>query len=145
MTIVNRSILIHASPEAVMAALSDARHWPEWYPGMTQSNPDNRFPEKGGKVTFTVKSGFISFQITETALDFQPGKLQLLQMEGMMSGKARWELTPEGDGTRLNTTFDYTMTGGPLGKIADTLIVKRQNAGSLEAGLNNLKTLLEGR
>jgi hypothetical protein len=28
-------------------------------------------------------------------------------MEGMLSGRARWELTPEGDGTRLTTTFDY--------------------------------------
>jgi uncharacterized protein YndB with AHSA1/START domain len=145
MTIVQRSILINASPEATMAALSDAHRWPEWYPGMTQIQVDNPFPEKGGKVTFTVKSGPISFQITETVLDYQPGKLQVLQMEGMMSGKATWEVTPEGDGTRLSTTFDYTLPGGALGNIADTLFVKRQNAASLEAGLNNFKALVERR
>ncbi len=128
-----------------MATLSDASRWPEWYPGMTETHTDASFPEKGGKVTFTVKSGGIAFAVTETVLDFRPGQLQLLQMEGMMSGKARWELTPEGHGTRLTTTFDYTLRGGLLGKIADTLLVKRMNARSLEEGLNNFKALVEGQ
>ena len=48
------------------------------------------FPEKGGKVTFMVKSAGMSMPITETVLDYQPGKLHLFQMEGMLSGHARW-------------------------------------------------------
>ena len=43
----------------------------------------------------------------------------------MLSGRARWELTAEGNGTRLITTFDYALPGGVFGKIADALIVKR--------------------
>jgi len=78
-------------------------------------------------------------------IDFQPDKLQVLQMEGMLSGRAHWELTPEGGGTRLTTTFDYALPGGVFGKIADALIVKRMNAKSLEEGLSNFKTLVEGR
>jgi uncharacterized membrane protein len=81
--------------------------------------------------------------ITETVLDYQPGKLQLFQMDGMLSGRARWELAPEGDGTRLTTTFDYALPGGVFGKIADALIVKRLNAKSLEEGLHNFKELVE--
>ena len=45
-----------------------------------------------------MKSAGMSMPITETVLDYQPGKLQLLQMDGMLSGRARWELTPEGEG-----------------------------------------------
>ena len=85
----------------------------------------------------------MSMPITETVLDYQPGKLQLLQMEGMLSGRARWELTPEGDGTRLTTTFDYALPGGVFGKLADALIVKRMNGKSLEEALNNFKALVE--
>jgi uncharacterized membrane protein len=81
--------------------------------------------------------------INETVLDYQPGKLQLLQMDGMLSGRARWELTPEGDGTHLTTTFDYTLPGGVFGKIADALVVKRMNAKSLEEALHNFKALVE--
>lgn len=144
MAIVQRSVQITASPQETMALLSDAGRWPDWYPGMTEIDIAAPFPEEGGKVAFKVKSAGATMQITETVLDYQPGKLQLLQMDGMLSGRARWELTPEGAGTRLTTTFDYTLPGGVLGKLADALIVKRMNARSLEGALRNFKALVEG-
>jgi len=143
MAIVQRSVQIKASPHETMALLSDASRWPDWYPGMTELNVAAPFPEKGGKVAFEVKSAGTSIPITETVLDYQPGKLQLLQTEGMLSGRARWELAPEGDGTRLTTTFDYALPGGVFGKIADALIVRRMNGKSLEEGLTNFKALVE--
>jgi carbon monoxide dehydrogenase subunit G len=143
MAIVQRNVQIKASPEATMSLLSDASRWPDWYPGMTKIEITAPFPEAGGKVAFKVKSAGLSMPITETVLDYQPGKLQLLQMDGMLSGRARWELTPEGEGTRLTTTFDYTLRGGVFGKIADALIAKRINAKSLEEGLRNFKALVE--
>jgi uncharacterized protein YndB with AHSA1/START domain len=143
MAIVRRSVQINASPQQTMELLSDASRWPDWYPGMTGIDIAAPFPEEGGKVAFKVKSGGMSMPITETVLDYQPGRLQLLQMEGMLSGRARWELTPEGDRTRLTTTFDYALPGGAFGKIADALIVKRMNAKSLEEALHNFKALVE--
>ena len=110
---------------------------------MTDLDITAPFPAVGGKVAFKVKSTGMSMPITETVLDYQPGKLQLFEMDGMLSGPARWELTPEGDGTRLTTTFDYALSGGVFGKIADALIVKRMNAKSLEEALRNFKALVE--
>jgi hypothetical protein len=46
----------------------------------------------------------------------------------MACGRARRELTPESDGARLTTTFDYALSGSVFAKIADALIVKRVNA-----------------
>ena len=143
MTSVQRNVQIDASPQETMALLSDASRWPDWYPGMNGIDITAPFPEAGGKVAFKVKSAGVSMAITETVLDYQPGKVQLLQMEGMLSGRARWELTPEGEGTRLTTTFDYALPGGVFGKIADALIVKRMNAKSLEGALRNFKALVE--
>ena len=145
MAIVQRTVQIKASPQETMALLSDASRWPDWYPGMTELSITAPFPEKGGKVAFKVKSAGVSLPITETVLEYQPDRLQLFQMEGMLSGRARWELTPQGDGTRLTATFDYALPGGVLGKIADALIVKRMNGNSLEKGLNNFKALVERR
>jgi carbon monoxide dehydrogenase subunit G len=145
MAIVQRNVQIKASPQETMALLSDASRWPDWYPGMMEINIAAPFPDKGGKVAFKVKSVGVSLPITETVLDYQPGKLQLFQMEGMLSGRARWELTPEGDGTRLTTTFDYALPGGVLGKLADALIVRRVNGKSLAEALNNFKALVERR
>ena len=143
MAIVQHDVQVKVSPQETMALLSDAGRWPDWYPGMTEIEIAAPFPEEGGRVTFKVKSAGISMSITETVLEYQPGKLQLLQMDGMLSGRARWELTPEGDGTRLTTTFDYALPGGVLGKIADALIVKRINAKSLDEALHNFKGLVE--
>ncbi|HEV2981309.1 MAG TPA: SRPBCC family protein [Solirubrobacteraceae bacterium] len=143
MAIVQRNVQIRASPQEIMAHLSDASRWPHWYPGMTEIDIAAPFPEVGGKVAFKVKSAGVSMPITETVLDYQPDKLQLFEMEGMLSGRARWELTPEGDGTRLTTTFDYALPGGVFGRIGDALIVKRMNAKSLEEALHNLKALVE--
>lgn len=140
---VQRSVEIKASPEATMAFLSDAGRWPEWYPGLTEIHVVSPYPEQGGKVSFTVKSAGMSMPITETVLEYQPGKLQLFRMEGMLSGQARWQLTPAGDGTVLTTTFDYVLPGGVFGRIADALIVKRLNADSLGEALQNCKALVE--
>jgi carbon monoxide dehydrogenase subunit G len=143
MAIVQRNVQINAAPQQAMAFLSDASRWPDWYPGMTEIDIAAPFPEEGGKVVFKVKSAGMSMPVTETVLEYQPGKLQLLQIDGMMSGRARWELAPEGDGTRLTTTFDYALRGGLFGRLADALIVKRMNAKSLGEALHNFKALVE--
>jgi uncharacterized protein YndB with AHSA1/START domain len=143
MAIVQRDVQVKASPQEAMALVSDASRRPDWYPGMADLDITAPFPERGGTVSFKVKSGGISLPITETVLDYQPERLLLLEMEGMLSGRARWELTPEGDGTRLTTTFDYTLPGGVFGKLADALIARRMNAKSLAEALRNFKELVE--
>src|SRR4051794_12765087 len=143
MAVLQRDVHIDATPRETMELLSDATRWPDWYPGMVQVDVAAPFPEKGGRVDFKVKSAGVSMSITETVLDYQPGELQHLKMEGMLSGQARWELTPEGNGTHLTTTFDYALPGGVFGKIADALVVRRMNGKSLEQGLHNFKGLVE--
>jgi carbon monoxide dehydrogenase subunit G len=140
---VQRDVQINASPQATMALLSDASRWPDWYPGMTAVDITAPFPETGGKVAFKVKSAGLSMPITETVLDYQPDRLQVLRMEGMLSGRASWEVIAAGDGTRLTTTFDYSLPGGVIGKVADALVAKRMNAKSLEQALQNFKALVE--
>jgi uncharacterized protein YndB with AHSA1/START domain len=143
MAIVQRNVQIKASPQKTMAILTVASQWPDWYPGMTEVQVTAPFPAEGGKVSFKVKSAGVSMPLTETVLEYQADKLQVLQMEGVLSGRARWELIPAGDETRLATTFDYELPGGVFGKIADALIAKRMNAKTLEQALQNFKALVE--
>jgi len=82
------------APQETMALLSDASRCPDWYPGMTEIKITPPFPEARGRVVFKVKSAAVSMPITETVLDYELGKLQVLQMDGMLSGRARWELAP---------------------------------------------------
>ena len=128
-----------------MERLSDAQLWLDWYPGMTSIDVSGWSPDVGGKVAFTVKSAGLSMTIKETVVGYEPGKLQHLEMEGALRGLARWDLTPEGEGTRLTTTFDYSLPGGSIGWLADALLVKRLNAKSLQQAQQNFKVLVEGR
>ena len=145
MAVITRNVQIDASPLVTMELLSDASRWPDWYPGMTSISVSPPFPDVGGEVTFGVKSAGLTMSIQETVVGYQPGKLQHLEMEGMLRGLARWDLTPEGDGTRLTTTFDYSLPGGPIGWLADALLVRRLNAKSLQQAQQNFKVLVEGR
>ncbi len=143
MAMVQRNVQIKASPQETMRLLSDASQWPDWYPGMKKINITAPFPQEGGKVSFKVKSAGVSMPLTETVLEYQPDSLQVLQMEGMLSGRARWEVSADGDGTRLTTTFDYELPGGVFGRTADALIAKRMNTKALEQALQNFKALVE--
>jgi Polyketide cyclase / dehydrase and lipid transport len=73
MVIVQRSIPINASPQETMAQLADANRWPDWYPGMSDLTIADPYPENGGSVK--VKAAAISPPMTETVIDYQPGKL----------------------------------------------------------------------
>ena len=142
MATVQRDVQLNASPSDAMAVVSDASRWPDWYPGLTGVDIVAPFPQTGGSVAFQVKSAGVSNTLTETVLAYEPDRLLLFQMKGMLSGQARWELTPDGDGTRLTTTFDYDLPGGMLGKLLDALIIKRLNGRSLQAALGNLQSLV---
>jgi len=78
MAIVRRNVQITASPRETMALLSDASRWPELVSGHEGARHRRSLPRRGGKVAFKVKSAGMSLPITETVLDYQPGKLSLL-------------------------------------------------------------------
>lgn len=145
MALIKRDVKIAAAAQAVMDVLDDAGRWPDWYPGMTSIDVSGWSPDVGGKVAFTVKSAGLTMAIKETVVGYEPGRLQHLEMEGALRGLARWDLTSEGEGTRLTTTFDYSLPGGPIGWLADALLVRRLNAKSLQQAQQNLKVLVEGR
>jgi carbon monoxide dehydrogenase subunit G len=143
MTTLERSILINAPVDAIEAITDDARRLPEWYAGIEQAEPDDVFPQVGGKVALVYKASGVTFNLTQTSVERVPGEGGVNQMEGMIAGTNRMTFEPEGEGTRVTMTFEYEMPGGGVGKLFDRLVVERMNAQNLERSLKNLKGLLE--
>ena len=141
---VERSILINASGDQIDVITRDGKRLAEWYAGVEKAEPDEVYPNPGGKIIMTYKSGGAKFDITQTVLERIEGQSAKYKMEGMITGTNSWVFTPEGDGTRVTATFDYEMPGGVLGKLADKMIVERMNTENLEKSLENLKRLVEG-
>ena len=144
MTTLERSIFINAPVDAIEVIMNDGRRLPEWYAGIEQADPDDVFPEPGGKVELVYKAAGATFTLRQTALEHVPGQGGSNRMEGMIAGTNHLTYTPEGEGTRVTFRFEYEMPGGALGKVVDRLLVERMNAQNLEKSLKNLKALVEG-
>ena len=141
---VERSILINASGDQIDVITRDGKRLAEWYAGVEKAEPDDVYPNPGGKIVMTYKSGGAKFDITQTVLEWIEGQSAKYKMEGMITGTNQWVFTPEGGGILVKVTFDYEMPGGVLGKLADKMIVERMNIENLEKSLENLKKLVEG-
>lgn len=138
-----RSIVIDATAEEITAVTDDASRLPEWYSGLTKAIPDDLFPEPGGKVEMTYKSAGITFEMSQTTLEYEAAKYGKYSMDGMLSGVYEEILEPVDGGTRFTLKFDYEMPGGGVGKVIDKLVVERMNTKQLEESLENMKALIE--
>jgi uncharacterized membrane protein len=143
MTKIERSILIKATPEEIEAIHNDIDRLTEWYAGVEKAVSDGIYPNVGGKVRLIYKAAGMTFEMTNTCLEFEYARVGRYKMEGMITGKYAEILEPVEGGTRFTMKFDYQMPGGGLGKIVDRLLVEKMNAKNLEDSLKNLKVLVE--
>lgn len=144
MPVVEKSILINASPDAVDAVSLDANQMPEWYVGIAEAIADDVYPAAGGVVEAKYKVGGMSFDMTMKLTKIVRGDYGLFELTGMITGTNRWVYQEEGSGTRVTAIFKYEMPGGALGAMANKIIVERMNNQNLEQSLANLKALIEG-
>ena len=144
MTKVERSILIDATLEEIEAIHNDIDRLPEWYAGVEKVIWEGgEYPKPGGKLKLTYKAAGITFEMTNTCMEFEYAKVGRYKMEGMITGNYEEILEPVEGGTRFTMKFNYQMPGGRVGKIVDRLIVEKMNAKNLEDSLENLKALVE--
>ncbi|MGB3716399.1 MAG: SRPBCC family protein [Candidatus Promineifilaceae bacterium] len=139
-----RSIVINGTAAEIDAITSDGNRLPEWYAGIMKASSDGVFPEPGGKVEMAYKSAGITFDMSQTSLEYEPEKGGKYKMEGMLTGIYEEIIEPVEEGTRFTLKFDYEMPGGGVGKLVDKLVVERMNTKNLEDSLDNLKALVEG-
>jgi uncharacterized membrane protein len=142
-TVVEKSIVIHATPAEVDAVTLDGNRLPEWYAGVQSAVPDAAYPEAGSTVNMVYRSSGVNFKMSMTSLRLVRGESLLLKMDGMITGKNRWFYTPEEEGTRVNCRFEYDMPGGSIGQAVNKLVIERMNVQNLEKSLENLKQVVE--
>lgn len=140
---VERSILIKATPEEVEMIHNDIDRLTEWFAGIEKATSDGIYPDVGGKIWLTYKAAGMTFETTNTCLEYEYARLGRYKMEGMITGNYDEILEPVEGGTRFTMKFDYRIPGGGMGKIVDRLFVEKMNVKNLEESLKNLKALVE--
>jgi hypothetical protein len=141
---IERSIVINRPWSAVDAIALDGARIAEWFAGVEESQPDGNFPQVGSSVRLAYKAGPMSFNLTQTVLEYVPGDYILFKIDSpVLKGTNKWSHAPGANSTTLTSVFEYETLGGGLGAIADRLVLERMNTEQTAKSLETLKKLVE--
>ena len=143
MSHVEGSISINASPKVIQQALEAVEDAPQWAEYL-QSVSDVKGRGAGCTYQWKYSQKGISFSGQTKILESTPGRFVMTTLGGIPSTWT-WTMLPFGDATELRLAIEYTVPGSVFGKIADKLIVERENQKAITNGLAALKKRLESK
>lgn len=139
---IKRSISINAPVEEVFAHIDDPVNFPEVWPSMVEVKDVEELPTGGRKFNWVYKMAGIHFEGTSETTEYVANQRIVTKSTGGVESAFVWEFLPEGEGTKLNVSIEYTVPVPVLGKLAEGLIVKL-NEREADTLVANLKDRLE--
>lgn len=142
---IHHDILIGAPVDEVFALYCDSKRWPELFPEGSGEITSVSGPIDQVGTTFegTMRIAGVKGHGTMRIVEVQPQRLVRVQNDqGAMGFVYRFD--PEGDGTRLSIDAEYGMTG-PLGKLADKVVVHGYIDRSSRHMLERMKEIAEAK
>jgi len=137
------TVTIKGSPAAVFAQLTDVAHYTEWVGVIKGVRDISDTPVRLGS-TYTSVAQFMGKKMESKVkiTAYEPGKRYAENVSGKPGGLMAFELTPDGDGTRVNATADMSM-GGLLGLLSP--LMKMQMRKQVAGDMARLKARVEGK
>ena len=140
-------LFIDAPPERVFALLAEPERTPEWSTNVASIRRTSEGPVGVGSTTEAVVKALGTRQrAIGRCTVFDPPRRIVIDSRTDLGARSRSdsELQPEGGGTRLRATLEYSVPGGGVGKLLDKLVAERQTRREFEEALWRLKQILEG-
>jgi carbon monoxide dehydrogenase subunit G len=139
---IKRSISINVPVEKVFAYIDDPVNFPEVWPSMVEVKDVEELPAGGRKFNFVYKMAGVRLEGTSETIEYVANQRIVTKSTGAVESKFVWEFLPEGEGTKLNVSIEYTVPVPVLGKLAEGLIVK-MNEREADTLVANLKDRIE--
>jgi uncharacterized membrane protein len=139
---VNNSININAPVEKVFAYTTDPTNLPEWMVGITDVK-DVTGSGVGQHHHWTYKMVGIPLHGETTASEHVPNERWVTDSKGGATSVFTFTFAPHEGGTKVNMDIDYTIPIPVLGKLAEKLVLKR-NQRDMDMSMENLKDHMEG-
>lgn len=138
------TIQISAPPERVWAVLMDPARLGEW---VTAHRSVGEVPDElieGSSFTQTLKLATRKFDVRWTIEEADEPRLAVWEGSGPhgSGAKVRYELDPDGTGTRFHYVNNYDLPGGPFGAAAGHAVSRPAKA-AMKSSLKSLKKLVE--
>jgi len=148
MTLIRKRYHFDAPIEKVFELGTDFKRYPEWnvaYPVTKEIIGQPR--TVGTRIELTMRLLGRDIDSTATIAEIDPPRYMKLTGLSADGGKstAIYRLTPAGEGADLEFEFEYELSAGILGNIADKLFVERTVERNLDHSAENFKALVEAR
>ena len=132
---------IQASASSIFSLLVTHERLPEWCHGVHNPVADDTYPRVGGCLRFDYRLLGVNIPVTQWTTEHDSPLVFALRAE-VVGGtvKGRWNLRPQGAGTRVFITYDYKMT---VGRIAEVITELATREAVYQASLLATRRLLE--
>ena len=138
---INSSINISAPVEKVFAYVTDPMSPLEWFVGMTEVT-DVSGSGVGQHNRWTYSMIGIPFHGDSKLTEHVPNQRLVYEQTGGITSIMTFTFAPHEGGTKLDLELDYTIPVPVLGKLAEQLILKR-NQREADLSMQNIKERLE--
>ncbi|HSI68260.1 MAG TPA: SRPBCC family protein [Planococcus sp. (in: firmicutes)] len=141
-----KTVFIDRRVEEVHRFATNPMHWYQWYAGLSEAE---HMIGKGGKGTsMDLKYSFfgrymaLHVLVVENAA-VKDGYVWRCLITGAFDATQTWVYLPKEGGTEIQFEMDYELPGSILGKLANTIYIKKLMNNSMEQTLQNLKDISE--
>ena len=137
-----RSITINVAVEKVFNYITDAMNQIDWMPSMVAIK-DVSGSGLGKGHRWTYKMAGILLEGESTFTEYIPNKRTVLESKGGVKSTFTFDFETHNDGTMLKLVIEYNIPIPVLGKIGETILLKR-NEREADLAMTNIKEILEG-
>ena len=141
MATIHRSIRIQAPVSQVFEYIADPNNHTEWLPSLLEVS-DITGSGKGQRHRWKYKMVGVLLDGETTVLEHVPDQRQVLDSKGTSNSTWTFVFEPEDDGMTLDLTIDYTIPVPVLGKLAEKLVLRR-NEREVDMGMENIRERME--
>lgn len=141
MAIIKKSVIINVPVEKVFAYIADQKNQTDWIASMVDIW-DTSEPVVGAQYKWKYKMAGVLLDGETTVTEFEPNKRLRTQSKGAADSNWLFVLESKDGGTELELTIDYTVPIPVLGKVAERIILKRNEREAVLA-VENIKLILE--
>lgn len=143
---VKKTIFIDCSVEEVHRFATNPKFWYQWYASLSEAENQLGTGKKG--TTMDLKYFLLGRErsvhvLVEENAPVGNGYVWRCLVTGSFDATQTWRYVPKEEGTELHFEMNYELSGNIIGKVANTLYVKKLMSNSIEQTLRNLKDISE--
>lgn len=143
---VKKTVFIDCGIGEVHKFATNPKFWYQWYAGLSEAENLLGSGVKGTSMDlkyFFFGTGLELHLLVEENVRIGDSYVWRCLITGALDARQTWRYYPKEGGTEIHFEMDYNLNGNIIGKLVNTLYIKKLMANSVEQTLQNLKDISE--